>query len=217
MKLYGYYLSSNVYRTRVALNFKRVAYEDVIVNVLKGDTRTAEYLTLNPQAKIPALQDGDVIVTQSLAIIEYLEEKFPNPPLLPDDLVGRSRVRSISLGIVGDTFPLIPSRIRNELAKELQQDESGVRRWCHDWVCKGLETLEASLKSDPETGTHCHGDILSMADICLASIIQVSHRYECDLTPYPTVTALYNRCKDIPAFENALAHHQTDAPRDFKG
>jgi maleylacetoacetate isomerase len=217
MKLYGYYQSSNVYRARVALNLKGIVYEDIIVNVLKGDTRTAEYLTLNPQAKIPALQDGDVIVTQSLAIIEYLEEKFPNPLLLPDDPVGRGRVRSISMGIVGDTFPLLPSRIRNELAKELQQDEAGVHRWCHDWVRRGLETLEASLKDDPKTGIYCHGDILGMADICLASIIQVSRRYECDLAPYPTVAAIYDRCADIPAFEKALAQNQMDAPPDFKG
>ena len=121
------------------------------------------------------------------------------------------------MGIVGDTFPLLPSRIRNELAKELQQDEAGVHRWCHDWVRRGLETLEASLKDDPKTGIYCHGDILGMADICLASIIQVSRRYECDLAPYPTVAAIYDRCADIPAFEKALAQNQMDAPPDFKG
>ena len=217
MKLYGFYQSSNVYRARVALNLKGLPYEDVIVNVLNGDTKTAEYQALNPQAKIPALQDGKVVVTQSLAIIEYLDEKFPDPPLLPDDSVGRARVRSISMGIVGDTFPLLPSRIRNVLANELQQDEVGVRRWCHDWVCRGLATLEASLLGDLATGMYCHGDTLGMADICLASIIRVSHRYGCDLAPFPTVTAIYDRCVEMPAFEKALAQNQVDAPPDFKG
>jgi len=217
MKLYGFYQSSNVYRARVALNLKGVAYEDVIVNVLKGGTKTAEYQALNPQAKIPALQDGDTIITQSLAIIEYLDEKFPDPPLLPGDPVGRARVRSLSLGVVSDTFPLLPSRIRNELANELQQDEASVRRWCHDWVCRGLETVEDSLLGNPATGKFCHGDTLGMADICLASIIRVSRRYKCDLVPYPTVTAIYDRCAEMPEFQKALAQNQVDAPPDFNG
>ena len=216
MKLYGYYLSSNVYRARVALNLKGVAYDDEIINVLEGDAASAQYKAFNPQAKVPALRDGDVVVTQSLAILEYLEEKIPDPPLLPGDLAGRARVRSLSLGLVGDIFPLLPSRIRNALANDFNQDEAGVRRWCHDWVCRGLETLEASLVNDPATGTYCHGDSLTMADVCLASIIQVARRYECDLGPYPTVAGIYSRCEVMTAFRNALAVNQADAPPEFK-
>ena len=153
MKLYGYYLSSNVYRARVALNLKGIAYEDEIVDVLKGDTASPGYRALNPQGKIPALKDGDVVVTQSLAILEYLEERFPEPPAAargsgPDG----HAVRSLSLAVVGDIFALLPGRIRNRLADNLNQDEAGVRRWCHDWVRQGLEMLEASLVGDPATG-----------------------------------------------------------------
>ena len=217
MKLYGYYLSSNVYRARVALNLKGVTYDDEIINVLKGNSASPSYKAINPQAKIPALRDGDVIVTQSLAILEYLEEKFPDPPLLPIDLEGRARVRSLSLGLVADIFPLLPRRIRNYLADDLGQDESGVRRWCHDWVCRGLETLEASLADDPATGLYCHGDSLTLADVCLSSIIQVARRYDCDLAPFLKVTAIYTRCAEMPAFCDALAQNQTDAPPEFKG
>jgi maleylacetoacetate isomerase/maleylpyruvate isomerase len=217
MRLYGYYLSSNVYRARVALNLKGVAYDDEIINVLEGDAASPQYKTFNPQAKVPALRDGDVVVTQSLAILEYLDEKIPDPPFLPSDLAGRARVRSLSLGVVGDIFPLLPSRIRNALANDLNQDEAGVRRWCHDWVCRGLETLEASLVDDSATGTYCHGDSLTMADICLASTIQVARRYDCDLNPYPTVAGIYGRCEVMTAFQDALAVNQADAPPDFKG
>ncbi len=217
MKLYGYYLSSNVYRARVALNLKGIAYEDEIVDVLKGDTASPGYRALNPQGKIPALKDGDVVVTQSLAILEYLEERFPEPPLLPEDAAGRARVRSLSLALVGDIFALLPSRIRNRLADDLNQDEAGVRRWCHDWVRQGLEMLEASLVGDPATGTYCHGESLTFADICLASLIQVSRRYDCDLTLYPTVRRIYGLCEGMPAFRDALAQNQSDAPSDFKG
>ena len=217
MKLYGYYLSSNVYRARVALNLKGVAYDDEIINVLEGDSASPAYKAINPQGKVPALRDGDVIVTQSLAILEYLEEKIPDPPLLPADLEGRARVRSLSLSLVSDSFALLPSRIRIYLADDLRQDEPGVRRWCHDWVCRGLKTLEDSVAGDPATGTYCHGDALTLADICLASIIQVARRYDCDLAPYPTVTAIYERCAALPAFRDALAQNQPDAPPEFKG
>lgn len=217
MKLYGYYLSTNVYRARVALNLKGVAYEDEIVNVLKGDAASPGYRALNPQGKVPALRDGDVTVTQSLAILEYLEEKFPEPPLLPGDLVGRARVRSLSLAVAGDVFALLPSRVRNRLARDLDQDEAGVRRWCHDWVRQGLETLEASLVDDPATGAFCHGDSPTFADVCLASLMQVARRYGCDLAPCPTVRRIYGLCEDMPAFRDALAQNQPDAPPDFRG
>ncbi len=217
MKLYGYYLSSNVYRARVALNLKGVAYEDEIVDVLKGDAASPEYRVLNPQGKIPALRDGDTVVAQSLAILEYLEETFPEPPLLPADPAGRARVRSLSLALVGDIFALLPSRVRNRLAGDLNQDEAGVRRWCHDWVRQGLDMLEASLAGDPATGTFCHGDSLTFADICLASLIQVSRRYGCDLAPCPTVRRIYGSCAEMPAFRDALAQNQSDAPPEFEG
>lgn len=217
MKLYGYYLSSNVYRARVALNLKGVAYEDEIVNVLEGDTASPEYKAVNPQAKIPALRDGDIVVTQSLAILEYLEERFPDPPLLPSDPEGRARVRSLSLAVVADMFPLLPGRARKYLANNLAQDEAGVRRWCHDWVCRGLDAVEATLAGDPATGTYCHGEALTFADICLASAIQVARRYSCDLAPYPTVAGIYDRCAQMAPFRNALAENQPDAPPGFNG
>lgn len=217
MKLYGYYLSTNVYRARVALRLKGIAYEDEIVNVLKGDTASPVYRALNPQGRVPALRDGDVTVTQSLAILEYLEEKFPKPPLLPGDLAGRARVRSLSLAVAGDVFALLPSRVRSRLAHDLNQDEAGVRRWCHDWIRQGLETLEASLVGDPATGAFCHGESPTFADICLASLIQAARRYGCDPAPFPTVRRIYGLCEDMPAFRDAQARNQPDAPPDFKG
>ena len=217
MKLYGYYLSSNVYRARVALNLKGVAYEDEIINALEGDTASPDYRAINPQAKIPALRDGDVVVTQSFAILEYLEERIPDPPLLPTDSEGRARVRSLSLAVVADMFPLLPNRTRTYLANNLAQDESGVRRWCHDWVTRGLGDLESALADDAATGIYCHGDTLTFADICLASAIQVARRYDCDLEPFPTAAGIYSRCGEMPAFRNALAVNQVDAPPEFKG
>lgn len=216
MKLYGYYLSSNTYRARVALNLKGVPYDHEIINVLNGDAASPAYRAVNPQGKVPALEDGNVLVTQSLAILEYLEERIPEPALMPSGVEARARVRSLCLAVVSDMFPLIPGRVRSYLAESLAQDEAGVKRWCHDWVVHGLESVEASLANDPATGMYCHGDTLTLADVCLASAMQVAGRYACDVTPYPTATAIYDRCAGMAAFRDALAENQPDAPPGFK-
>jgi maleylacetoacetate isomerase/maleylpyruvate isomerase len=214
MKLYGFWRSLATYRVRVALALKGMEVEQVSINLLQGKQHTDEYKAVNPQSVVPALviDDGPPLF-QSLAIIEYLEETHPQPPLLPGDFRGRARVRGLAQIVVSDGHPLIVPRIRNYLEKELHLDEATRNRWLAHWTLKALEAVEAHLAGERETGRFCHGDAPTIADICLASqVIGAKNYFNCDTTGIPAVMRVFDECMKIDAFVRSQPSQQPDAP-----
>jgi maleylpyruvate isomerase len=211
VKLYTYFRSSAAFRTRIALNLKGLKYEPQFVSLPKGAHREAQYAKVNPQALVPTLVSDDGLrLAQSLAIIEYLDEPYPEPPLLPRDVKGRARVRSLSLLIACEVHPLNNLRTLQYLRRELKQSEEQVNGWYRHWIAEGLGKLEAEMKS-PLTGKFSHGDAPTMADCCLAPQIFNAQRYECDLAPYPAVMRVFGECMKLDAFERAQPSRQPDA------
>jgi len=211
MKLHTYFRSSAAYRVRIALNLKGLAYEAAYVHLAKDEHRREAYGALNPQALVPALEDGGEALTQSLAIIEYLDETRPQPPLLPRDARGRARVRSLSLLIACEIHPLNNRRVLQHLKSTLGQSEEQVNAWYRHWIADGLAKLEAQLARSPGTGRYCHGDAPTMADCCLAPQIYNAQRYQCDTTRYPESMRVYAECMKLEAFERAQPARQPDA------
>ena len=206
MKLYGFWRSLASYRVRVALAMKGLQAEEVSIDLLKGRQNAADYLAVNPQGVVPALvpDDGGSPLFQSLAILEYLDEIKPEPPLLPKDPRGRARVRGLSLIAAADGHPLITPRIRNYLEKELKQDEAARNRWLAHWTLRALEAIEGHLSREKETGRYCHGNTPTIADICLASqMIGALAYFSVDTKSIPTAQRIYNACMEIDAFSNA--------------
>ena len=206
MKLYGFWRSLATYRVRVAMALKGLKAEEVSVDLLKGKQNTDAYLAVNPQGVVPALvlDEGGPPLFQSLAILEYLDETHPQPPLLPRDPRGRARVRGLSLIAAADGHPLVTPRIRQYLEKEMRQDEAARNRWLGHWTMRALEAMEAHLAREKETGRFCHGDTLTMADICLASqVIAALAYFNCDTSGVPAAMRIYNQCMEIDAFSRA--------------
>jgi maleylacetoacetate isomerase len=206
MKLYGFWRSLATYRVKVALALKGLQVEEVSIDLLKGMQHQPEYLRVNAQAVVPALvlDDGGPPLVQSLAILEYLEETKPQPPLLPKDPRGRARVRGLALIAAADGHPLVTPRIRNYLEKELKIDEPARNKWLAHWSLKALEAIESHLKNERDTGKFCHGDAPSMADICLAGqVIGATAYFKCDVSGVPTVMRVYEECMKIEAFSSA--------------
>jgi maleylacetoacetate isomerase/maleylpyruvate isomerase len=214
MKLYGFWRSLATYRVRVALALKGVEAEQQYINLLQGAQHGDDYKAVNPQSVVPALvvDDGPPLF-QSLAIIEYLEETFPKPPLLPKDPRGRARVRGLSMIVACDAHPLIVPRIRNYLEREMHQDEAARNRWLQHWTLKALEALEAHLAKERETGKFCHGDTPTMADICLASQVFAAGYFDTPTTGVPTVRRIFDECMKIDAFDRSQPTKQPDAPK----
>jgi maleylacetoacetate isomerase len=212
MKLYDYFRSSAAYRVRIALNLKGVAPERASVHLRRGAQRAEDYLAMNPQGLVPALvtDSGDVL-TQSLAIIEWLEESYPQPPLLPRDAPGRARVRALSLAIACDIHPLNNLRVLNYLTGTLGVTDAQKDGWYRYWCDVGLEALETQLAREASTGKFCHGDTPTMADICLVPQLANARRVDLDLTPYPTLLAIETACAALPAFAAAAPARQPDA------
>lgn len=210
MKLYTYFRSSAAYRVRIALNLKGLAYDAVPVHLLKdgGQHKAPAYLALNPQGLVPALEDHGHPLTQSLAIIEYLEETHPLPPLLPPEAVGRARVRAFAQTIACDIHPLNNLRILKHLRKEFGQDDEGVNAWARTWIAAGFDALERMLEPGQ---AFCFGDTPTLADICLAPQMVNARRVGTDLTPYPNLCAIDARCRALPAFQAAEPGNQPDA------
>ncbi len=206
MKLYGFWRSLATYRVRVALALKGLQAEEISIDLLKGKQLTDEYLAVNPQGVVPALvleQDGSPLF-QSLAILEYLDETQPQPPLLPKEPRGRARVRGLSLIAAADGHPLITPRIRNYLEKEMRQDEAARNRWLAHWTMRALEAIESHLANDRETGRYCHGDQLTMANICVVSqLIGALAYFNCDTSTVPRAMRIYNTCMEMDAFSRA--------------
>ena len=210
MKLYTYFRSSAAFRVRIALNLKGLAYEPVFVHLAKGEHRAAAYAKVNPQALLPTLElDDGTRLTQSLAIIEYLDEKHPQKPLLPKDAQERARVRSLSYLIASEIHPLNNLRVLQHLKRALNQSEDQVNAWYRHWIADGLAKLEAELASSK--GRFCHGDTPTMADCCLVPQIFNAKRYQSYLAPYPQTMRVFEACMHLEAFDRAQPSKQPDA------
>jgi len=209
MKLYSFFRSSASFRLRIALNLKGLSYEYATVG-LRGAQNSDSYRRINPQQLVPALEDDGRVLIQSMAIIEYLEEMHPRPPLLPATAVERARVRALAQIVACEVHPLNNLRVLNYLGQELGQGEEARNRWYRHWVALGLEAMEALL-DDPATGRFCHGDQPTLADICLVPQLYNARRYECDLAPYPRLLAVEAACRALAAFEQARPEKQPDA------
>lgn len=212
MKLYTFFRGSSPFRVRIALNLKGLAYEPVFVHLGKGEQRKLPYAAVNPQSLVPALvlDDGHVL-TQSLAIIEYLDETFPKPRLIPEDALGRARVRALSLIVACEIHPLNNARTLAHLRKAMNQTDEQVNAWYRHWVADGLAKVEASLAHFPGSGRFCHGDAPTMADCCLVPQVFNAKRFDCDTEPYPTVMRIFDECMRLEAFDRAQPAKQPDA------
>jgi maleylacetoacetate isomerase len=212
VRLYTYFRSSAAFRVRIALNLKGIAYEPVFIALPKGVHRQAEYATLNPQALVPLLvTDSGFRLAQSLAIMEFLEDTHPSPPLLPGDAEGRARVRSLSDLIACEIHPLNNLRTLQYLKRALGQNDEQINTWYRHWIADGLSKLEGELSGGAAGTRFCHGDRPSMADCCLVPQIFNARRYQCDLAPYPRVMRVFEACMGIDAFDRAEPSKQPDA------
>jgi maleylacetoacetate isomerase/maleylpyruvate isomerase len=210
VKLYTYFRSSAAFRVRIALNLKGLAYEPVFVHLAKGEHRKPEYAGRYPQGLLPTLLADGLELSQSLAIIEYLDETRPKPPLLPRDAPGRARVRSLSLLVACEIHPLNNLRTLQYLKRQLGQSEEQVSTWYRYWIADGLAKLEADLLRGAG-GKFCHGDAPTMADCCLVPQIFNAKRYGCELAPYPTIMRVFEQCMRLEAFDRAQPAQQADA------
>jgi maleylpyruvate isomerase len=211
MKLYTYYRSQASFRVRIALNLKGLTREDSFLHLEKGDQFTGEYRALNPQMMVPTLIDGETELFQSLAILEYLDERYPEPPLLPADPESRAWVRGLALINAADSHPLIVPRVRHYLTDVLRLSEALLRAWIRHWLGLGLEAIEARLAHHPESGDFCHGARPTIADICLVTQVTPAKTFDCPLDAYPRVIRVYESCMAIPAFADAHPANQPDA------
>ena len=210
LKLYTYFRSSAAFRVRIALNLKGLAYDPVLVHLPKGEHRRPEYAAVDPQALLPTVVDGERALSQSLAIIEYLDETRPEPPLLPADAAGRARVRSLSLLVACEIHPLNNLRTLQHLKRALGQNEEQINAWYRHWIADGFGKLEADLGRGG-TGRFCHGDSPTMADCCLVPQVFNAKRYSADLGPYPTLMRIFDACMKLEAFDRAQPSKQPDA------
>ena len=211
MKLYTYFRSSAAYRTRIALNLKGAAYESVPVDLRPAAHRQPDYLARNPQGLIPALEDGTTVISQSLAIIEYLEETHPQPPLLPRSPLDRARVRSLALAIACDIHPLNNLRVLNYLRSPLGHDETAVDAWYRHWIAEGFRALEEEAKRASGDGQHMFGSGVTLADVCLVPQMFNARRFKCNVDPFPTLVAICAYLETVPAFARAAPAAQPDA------
>ncbi|MEM1082027.1 MAG: maleylacetoacetate isomerase [Pseudomonadota bacterium] len=211
--LYTYWRSSASYRVRMALHLKGLRYESEFVHLVRdgGQQHQAAYTALNPQALVPTLLHGDTVLTQSLAILEYLEEQFPQPALLPPRAVDRARVRALANLIACDTHPLNNLRVLNYLTRPLDQDESAKLQWYQHWTAQGLDAFERWLSTSSATGRCCHGDQPTLADCCLLPQVYNARRFECDERGWPTIRRIVDHLQTIPAIELAAPENQPDA------
>ena len=208
--LYGYFRSSAAYRVRIALNLKGLAYRQAPVSLVKAEQRSADFLALNPQGLVPALQDGEVLLTQSLAICEYLDDAYPDTvQLLPADPVLRARVRAFAQAIACDIHPVNNLRILNYLKTELGQDEAARNSWYRHWVQEGFAALEQKLAAS--AGQYCFGDSITLADVCLLPQVFNAQRFNVDMAPYPRLAAIAENLAALSAFADAHPSSQPDA------
>jgi maleylacetoacetate isomerase len=213
LRLHTYFRSSAAYRVRIALNLKGLHYTAVPLHLLRdgGEQHRDAFAAINPARLIPVLEDGPVLVTQSLAIIEYLDETHPTPPLLPAGAAQRARVRALALGIACDIHPLNNLRVLRYLKSECALDDAQRDQWSRHWIAKGFQALERLLAGSPYTGRYCHGDAPSLADCCLVPQIANAQRLQCPMDPYPTLMRINDACLSLSAFVRAGPAAQPDA------
>lgn len=213
--LHNYFRSTTSLRVRVALNMKGLDYGYVPYALLNEDHKSDAYLKLNPQGLVPALEIKDkAVLTQSMAILEYLDEAHPEPALLPKDTLGRARVRALAGIIAVDIHPINNLRVLKYLETEFSADTNAKKAWFHKWAHQGMKALEIRLANTTETGRFCHGDIPTIADICLYAQMFNNQRFDMDMTAYPTIMAIFRECECLPAFADAAPLNQPDAPNN---
>lgn len=212
-KMYGFWRSAATFRVRAALNLKGLAVDETMIDLDAGEQNTPAFLAVNPAAAAPALfvDDGPPL-TQSLAILEYLEDLYPDPPLLPADPRGKARVRALALSFAADHHPLIVPRVRRYLTGALAVDSAGLTEWLKHWLREGLVQGEARLAGDPATGRFCHGDAPTIADLCLMSHVFAAQGFKVSTTDFPTVARIFEACMTIDAFAKAAPLRQPGAP-----
>ena len=213
MKLYTYFRSSAVYRTRIAFNLKGVECESVYVDLRSSasDQNKPEYLAVNPQGLVPALIVEDSTIAQSLAIIEYLDEVHPEPPLLPRSPVERARVRAMALAVACDMHPLNNLRVLNYLRSPLGHDEETINAWYRHWITAGFSGLEQEARRATGDGRYMFGSSVTIADIYIVPQMYNARRFKCDLAPYPTLRGICAHLEAMPAFAKAAPEAQPDA------
>jgi maleylacetoacetate isomerase len=215
MKLFTYWRSQAAFRVRIALRLKGLVMEKVSLDLLAGDQFAAEYQKLNPEGIVPTLIDGEgAPLVQSLTILEYLDEKYPDPPLLPKDLRTRAHTRAIAQMLAMDAHPFIVPRVRKYLEEELRLDEPARAKWVRHWLDTGSRAVEEVLTRDPRTGTFCVGDAVTIADICLAAHLTSARLFGGrDPDDYPVAGRIYANCMTIEAFASEHPLRQPDAPK----
>ncbi len=211
MILYGYFRSSASFRMRIALNLKGLPYEQRFIHLRKGDQFGAEYVKLNPQEQVPTLiNDRGEVFVQSPAMLEYLEETHPFPPLLPKDPVERARVRALAMVLGCDIHPIDNLRVLTYLQKVIQVSEGQFEDWYNHWIALGFRGLEAMLDGHPKTGTFCHGAAPGLAEIYLVPQMFNARRFKLPLDPYPHIRRIFDNCMKLEAFDKAQPSKQPD-------
>jgi len=210
MRLYSFFRSSAAFRVRIALNLKGVDYEIVPVHLTKNAHHTAKFLGLNPQATVPTLDDGGTVLWQSLAIIEYLDTRFPTPRLIPQEPVARARVQALAQLIACEIHPLNNLRVRRYLSGEMKQNEAAVNKWYRHWIAEAFGPFEA-LVARYGDGRHCFGDSVTLADVCLVPQMYNARLFKVDLAAYPTLVTIVDGLRNEPAFARAAPEAQPDA------
>jgi len=214
LRLHSYWRSSAAYRVRLALHYKGLAYHYLPVHLLRdgGEQFGAAYLEINPQSRVPALEVDGQVLTQSMAILEWLEEAYPAAPrLLPADAFGRARVRSLAQLIVADIQPLQNTAVVRLLREQHGWTDEQVKGWLREWIGRGLRALEQRLAREPGTGTHCHGDTPTLADVCLVPQCYAAQRFGVDPAQFPRIAAIDAACRELEAFQGAAPERQPDA------
>lgn len=211
MKLYGYWRSSAAYRVRIALHLKKLSFDSIPVHLVKngGEQHSDNYVALNPTHLVPSLVDGDVSLNQSLAIMDYLEEKYPTESIYPQELAAKMQVKALAYDIACEIHPVNNLRVLQYLVNELSVTDQQKLAWTHHWMALGFNAIEKKLAKT--SGLYCFGDQISLADICLVPQVYNAKRFELDMTPFPLISAIVDRCNLLPAFIDALPENQADA------
>lgn len=210
MKLYGYFRSSAAFRVRIALNLKGLTYDAAVVHLRRNNQTRPDYLSVNPQGLVPTLEDDGRVLIQSLAIIEYLDETHPDPPLLPQHAADRARVRALADIVACDIHPINNLRVLRYLIHDLGHGEGDIATWYNHWIAAGFHALEPLLASDASTDQFCHGNRPGLADIALVPQVVNAERYRLDMAPYPTISRIHQNCMQLAAFKAAHPDSQLD-------
>ena len=215
MKLYSFWRSLAAYRVRIALKLKGQEFDTITTDLLSGDQFSQEFMALNPQSMVPALVlDSDNILTQSMAILEYLEELFPSPSLLPEEPIERAKVRSLCMIAVADIHPLVVPRVRSYIMKEFGLPKKDLEAWISNWTKIGLNAIEVQLSKYGDGGRYSFGDTVTLADLCIVPQVGAAKMFNIPLEKYPTATKVFNSCMELPEFFESRPQVQPDFPDD---